>query len=149
MGSGCIDPHFLDLGASWRWVVSFTPRPLYRWGRSLGTNWIGGWVGPRAGLDNVETRMFLNVPGLELRSLGRPVRSQSLYRYAIPAGCLFILCLCYHVSVAALRRADPPLKEFYRLCIGLRNWKIGQGPKGCRAIERERARDVHFSLVCI
>jgi hypothetical protein len=30
-------------------------------------------VGPRAGLDNVETRKFLNVPGLELRSLGRPV----------------------------------------------------------------------------
>jgi hypothetical protein len=28
-GSGCIDPHFLDLGTSWRWVVSFTPRPLY------------------------------------------------------------------------------------------------------------------------
>jgi hypothetical protein len=27
-GSGCIDPHFLDLGTSWRWVVSFTPRPL-------------------------------------------------------------------------------------------------------------------------
>jgi hypothetical protein len=29
MGSGCIDPHFLDLGTSWRWVVNFTPRPLY------------------------------------------------------------------------------------------------------------------------
>jgi hypothetical protein len=29
MGSGCIDPHFPDLGTSWRWVVSFTPRPLY------------------------------------------------------------------------------------------------------------------------
>jgi hypothetical protein len=29
MGSGCIDPHFLDLGISWRWVVSFTSRPLY------------------------------------------------------------------------------------------------------------------------
>jgi hypothetical protein len=29
-------------------------------------------------------------------------------------------------------------KKFYRLCIGLRNWKSGQGPKGCRAIERER-----------
>jgi hypothetical protein len=28
-GSGCIDSHFLDLGTSWRWVVSFTPRPLY------------------------------------------------------------------------------------------------------------------------
>jgi hypothetical protein len=28
-GSGCIDPHFLDLGTSWRLVVSFTLRPLY------------------------------------------------------------------------------------------------------------------------
>jgi hypothetical protein len=26
---GCIDPRFLDLGTSWRWVVSFTPLPLY------------------------------------------------------------------------------------------------------------------------
>jgi hypothetical protein len=30
----CIDPHFLDLGTSWRWVVSFTPRPLYPYGKS-------------------------------------------------------------------------------------------------------------------
>jgi hypothetical protein len=29
MGSGCIDPHFLDLDTSWRWVDSFTPLPLY------------------------------------------------------------------------------------------------------------------------
>jgi hypothetical protein len=36
-GSGCIDPHFLDLGTSWRWVVSFTPLPLYPWGKSPGT----------------------------------------------------------------------------------------------------------------
>jgi hypothetical protein len=27
-GSVCIDPHFLDLGTSWRWVVSFTLRSL-------------------------------------------------------------------------------------------------------------------------
>jgi hypothetical protein len=34
-----------------------------------------------------------------------------------------------------LRRADPPYKESYRLCIGSRNLKGGQGPrKGCRAI---------------
>jgi hypothetical protein len=32
-GSGCIDPHFLDLGTNWRWVVSFTPLPLKRWGK--------------------------------------------------------------------------------------------------------------------
>jgi hypothetical protein len=28
-GSGCIGPHFLDLGTSWRLVVSFTLLPLY------------------------------------------------------------------------------------------------------------------------
>jgi hypothetical protein len=28
-GSECTDPHFLDLGTSWSWVVSFTPRLLY------------------------------------------------------------------------------------------------------------------------
>jgi hypothetical protein len=28
-GSGCIDPYFIDLSTSWRWVVSFTSRPLY------------------------------------------------------------------------------------------------------------------------
>jgi hypothetical protein len=43
-----------------------------------GTHW-GGWVGPRAGLDDVEKRKLLTLPGLELRSLSRPARSQSLY----------------------------------------------------------------------
>jgi hypothetical protein len=37
-------------------------------------------VDPRAGLDDVEKRKFLTLPGLELRPLGRPARSQSLYR---------------------------------------------------------------------
>jgi hypothetical protein len=45
-----------------------------------GTHWIGGWVDPRAGLDDVEKRKFLTLPGLDLRPLGRPARSQSLYR---------------------------------------------------------------------
>jgi hypothetical protein len=44
-----------------------------------GTLWIGCWVGPRAGLDEMEERKFLTLSGLELRSLGRPARSQSLY----------------------------------------------------------------------
>jgi hypothetical protein len=48
--------------------------------RAPGTHWIGGWVGPRTGLDDVERRKFLTLPGLELRPLGRPARSQSLYR---------------------------------------------------------------------
>jgi hypothetical protein len=49
-----------------------------------GTHWIGGWVDPRAGLDDVEKRNHLTLPGLELRSLGRRARSQSLYRLRYP-----------------------------------------------------------------
>jgi hypothetical protein len=45
-------------------VVSFTSRPLYP-----GTHWIGGWVDHRAGLDDVEKRKFLTLPGLEIRPL--------------------------------------------------------------------------------
>jgi hypothetical protein len=36
-------------------------------------------VGHRACLDDVEKRKYLTLPGLELRHLGRPARSQSLY----------------------------------------------------------------------
>jgi hypothetical protein len=50
----------------------------------LGTHWIGAWMGPRAGLGDVEKRKFLNLPGLELRPLGRTGRSQSLYRLSYP-----------------------------------------------------------------
>jgi hypothetical protein len=52
--------------------------------RAPGTHWIGGWVDPRAGLDDVEKRKLLTLPGLELRPLGRPARSQSLYRLRYP-----------------------------------------------------------------
>jgi hypothetical protein len=33
-GSGGVAPRILDLGTRWRWVVSFTPRPLYPQGNS-------------------------------------------------------------------------------------------------------------------
>jgi hypothetical protein len=37
-----------------------------------------------AGLDEVEKRKFLTIRGLELRPLGHPARSQSLYRLCYP-----------------------------------------------------------------
>jgi hypothetical protein len=42
-------------------------------------------VGPRAGLDYVEKKKLLTLPGLELRPLGPPARSHSLHRlrYAV------------------------------------------------------------------
>jgi hypothetical protein len=52
--------------------------------RVPGTHWIGGWMGPRDGLDDVEKRKFLTLPGLELGTLGRPARSQLLYRLRYP-----------------------------------------------------------------
>jgi hypothetical protein len=41
-------------------------------------------VGPRAGLEDVEKRIFLTLPRIELRPLGRPARSQSLYLLRYP-----------------------------------------------------------------
>jgi hypothetical protein len=45
------------------------PRPLYP-PVSIG----GDWVDHRTGLDDVENRKFLTLPGLELRSPGSPAR---------------------------------------------------------------------------
>jgi hypothetical protein len=36
--------------------------------RDPGIHWVGGWVDPRASLDDAEKRKFLILPGLELRS---------------------------------------------------------------------------------
>jgi hypothetical protein len=56
----------------------------------LGTHWIDGLKGPRAGLDDMEKRKLLTLPGLELRPLGRPARSHWLHRLRYP-GSLRIL----------------------------------------------------------
>jgi hypothetical protein len=69
--------------AGGKWSASrpghFTPGE-----RAPGTLWTGSWVDSRAGLDEVEKRKFLPLPGLEIRPLGRPARSQSLYRLRYP-----------------------------------------------------------------
>jgi hypothetical protein len=53
-------------------------------------------------------------------------------------GCLCALILCVVLCVdSGLRRPDLPSRESYRLSIGIRNWKSGQGPtKVCRGIDR-------------
>jgi hypothetical protein len=61
------------------WSVSrpgrFTPRE-----RASVNHWIGGWVGPKAYLDDMEKGKFLILSGIEFRPLGRPAHGQSLYR---------------------------------------------------------------------
>jgi hypothetical protein len=53
MGEWRYSATILDLGTRWRWVISFTPLPLYPRGISPRTHCMGSWVGPRAGLDVV------------------------------------------------------------------------------------------------
>jgi hypothetical protein len=55
--SGGVAPRTLILGPGWRWVVSFTPLLLYPREGAPSTRWIGGCVGPRAGLGAVTKRI--------------------------------------------------------------------------------------------
>jgi hypothetical protein len=48
--------------------------------RAPGTHWIGELGGSQSLSGRVEKRKFLTLPGLELRPLAHPARSQSLYR---------------------------------------------------------------------
>jgi hypothetical protein len=72
------DDTFLTSAVVGEWSASrpdrFTP----------GTHWIGGWVDPRAGLDDVEKEL-LTLPGFELRRLGRQPVPGRYTNYAIPA----------------------------------------------------------------
>jgi hypothetical protein len=68
----------LNLGTRWRWVGNVTPRPRFTPGERIpGTHWIGGWVGPRAGLD-AEARRKILCPWWGSNP-DRPARTQTLY----------------------------------------------------------------------
>jgi hypothetical protein len=69
-----MDPRFLDLGTSWRWVVSFTPLPLY-W---YPLDWRLG--GPRSRSGRYGEVNILDHTGTAARS--RPV-----YRLSCPGSC--------------------------------------------------------------
>jgi hypothetical protein len=56
------------------------PWPLNPRGKSPRYHWIGGWIGSRSDLDDVETRKILPLTGFELRTLVPPYCSSSLYR---------------------------------------------------------------------
>jgi hypothetical protein len=76
-------------------MVSFTPWPLYPGKRVPGTHWIGCWMGPRTGLDDMEKRKFLTLPGLDLQPLGRAAHSLSLYRLS----CLLMINIMFFWDV--------------------------------------------------
>jgi hypothetical protein len=59
------------------------PAALYSWERTSSTNWIGGWVGLKAGLDT-EARVKILCLCRGSNS-GRPVCSQTLYWLSCPS----------------------------------------------------------------
>jgi hypothetical protein len=83
----------------WKWVVSFTPLLLFPRGKSLGTQRIGDWVDPRAGLDDMEKWKFLTLLGLKLRPLGHPVCGQSLYRLHYCTSKISYKCEYMNISI--------------------------------------------------
>jgi hypothetical protein len=80
-GLGQLKNPMTSSGGEW----SASRRGLFTPGeRAPDIHWIGGWMDPRAGLYDMEKWKFLTLPGLELRCLGRPASSQSLYRVRYP-----------------------------------------------------------------
>jgi hypothetical protein len=78
--SGCIDPRLIDLGTSLKRVISFTPLPLCPRGKRQRYPFDRRRVGPRAGTEGMQKCKFLTLQRLKFVPLGRPSRSQSLYR---------------------------------------------------------------------
>jgi hypothetical protein len=74
--------------------------------RAPGTYWIGGTVGPRAGLDDEEKRKFLILSELELRPLSRPVRSKSLYRLSYSGSLSLSLSLSLYIYIYIYKIGD-------------------------------------------
>jgi hypothetical protein len=84
-GSGCIDPQFLDVGTSWRSVVSFTPRPIYPRGKSPRYPLDRRLGGPQSWSGRCEEKI-LDLTGTRppTSAVTQPVASRYT-EYAIPA----------------------------------------------------------------
>jgi hypothetical protein len=73
-------------------------------------------VDPRAGLGDLEKRKFFTLPGLELRPLGRPARSQSLYQLPLTVA-LSELCFKWK-GRAGFKGKRRSLRDLHKTGIG-------------------------------
>jgi hypothetical protein len=92
---------------------------------------MGGWVDPRAGPDDVEKRKFLTPPGLELRPLGRPASSQSLYR---------LRYLGYSLSIKIYTKNDLFTKKEKNQIMSFRHTRI------LNCFSSSLANEVHYQF---
>jgi hypothetical protein len=65
-------------------------------------HWIGAWIGLGTSLDGVERRKILPLPGLEIRPLGRPARSQLLYRLRYPVSSNYIIFIHFVLHMVGI-----------------------------------------------
>jgi hypothetical protein len=89
--------------------------------RAPETHWIGDWVGPRAGLDNLEKKFFI-LPGIELWPVLQPVASRYTdYAISAPITCIY-LYKCFHGYIFAWKTYwQQDSRDFYQL--GSAKWK--------------------------
>jgi hypothetical protein len=110
-------------------VARFMPRQLYPGERAPGTHCIGSSVDPRAGLDAVEKRKFLILPGLGLRPLCHPARRQSLYRLRYPGSLVkkkeLIICaqFLYRTNTQKRHMYHVPQISLLKLRVGHFLWR--------------------------
>jgi hypothetical protein len=106
-GSGGIDPRILDLGTRWRWVVNFTPRPLYPKGKSpwypsdrrLGKPHSRSG---RGGEEKISSPCRVSNP----RSSNRRARTQSPYQLSYPGSTIIIIIIMTFIICTTHRRDE-------------------------------------------
>jgi hypothetical protein len=125
VGSWCINPrlrHYLELSGQLQAPAAFPPP-----GKEPSANhWIRGWVGPGIGLDDMEKRKSLTLPGLELRSLCHPGRNQSLCWLRYPGS--RIPPIDFHITFSmcemfSLYDPPPPFNFLHFICRHV--WALG------------------------
>jgi hypothetical protein len=79
-GSDYRDARFLDLGTIRGEWSALRPGCFTLGETDPGSYWVGGWMDPWSGLDDMEKLTFLTLQALELRSVGRPAGCQLRYR---------------------------------------------------------------------
>jgi hypothetical protein len=120
--------------------------------RAPGAHWIGGWVSPRTGLNDVERRNILPLSGPELRPFDRPALSQPLYRLGYPGseGIQKKLNICsgnerlfrQRKRLAHLKGININFRNYFRfklkLIVGLfKSWKCSYKLQAWRVDEEE------------
>jgi hypothetical protein len=80
--------------------------------RALGTHWIGGWVGPSAGLDAVEKRKIpQTLPGLEAPIIQPVAQRYTDWAIRAPNITVFVLLCC-----VCLQLVKSKTLKYFRSC---------------------------------